>query len=500
MTPRSKNPAYDPRRAATESIAARRGLVLPVILLMLLLLALLVASFSLQVEADYAAGRSMSERLQTRLAAEAGIQKVMYMLRTERDNVDAWYHNPEMFDQALVWSEDAQPEELGRRQLLADAKSPYAYRYSIVADDPNDDEYEMRFGITDEAAKLNINTATEEQLTRMITPVTPEGQDPRVLVQSLMDWRDEDSETREYGAEIEYYQARVVPYRPKNAAFETVEELLMVRGFTGQILYGEDYDRNGLLTKNEDDAEISFPLDDGDGLLDKGLFPYITVYSQEFNVANDNKTRINLLSDRSDKVEKLREIFDEHIVQFIIGATRTQGSDKTRSLADYLESRIVNNSLTTSPITGQAAVVLFDKCTVDDTPQRLGLINVMTAPPRVLACIEGLAPEKIPTILQKRAMLTGPIKATTAWLVTEQILTADEYNLIKNQITSRGRQFTIESIGFSDHLSVYTRLQVVVGMRGPMAQILYYRDLTKLGLAYPIRGEEGNRSLVIKTE
>ena len=37
------------------------------------------------------------------------------------------------------------------------------------------------------------------------------------------------------------------PYRAKNKPLDTVEELLMVKGFDGRILYGEDYNRNGYL-------------------------------------------------------------------------------------------------------------------------------------------------------------------------------------------------------------------------------------------------------------
>ena len=113
----------------------------------------------------------------------------------------------------------------------------------------------------------------------------------------------------------------------------------------------------------------------------------------------------------------LRQIFRREVVDFIIGATRTKGTELTESLADYLEPRIVHNTLTASPFRGSDVVLLFDKCTIDPTPERRGLINVVTAPARVLRCLEGLPEEAIPLILQKRATLSGPIKATTAWLV-----------------------------------------------------------------------------------
>jgi len=483
---------------------ARRGLILPIMLVILLLLALLSASFAFQVQADYSAGRAMSDRLQCRMAAEAGVQRVMFLLRSKWADPDAWYHNPELFDQALVWSPDAAPEDIGKPELLGDNAryGQYAFRFSIIADDPFDDEIDIRFGITDEASKLNINTASAGQLMRLISPLVPEGVEPAELVAALLDWRDQDNEPQEAGAESEYYQSLPVPYRAKNAPFDTVEELLLVRGFTGQILYGEDYDRNGLLTTNEDDGELSFPFDNGDGVLNRGLLSYVTVYSQEYNVSNDNQQRVNLFGKEATVREGLEEIEFESdgVVDFIIGATRQHGTEVTLSLADYLQPRIVHNTLTESPIRGNDVATFFDRCTLDATPERRGLINVVTAPPLVLRCIEGLPEEAIELVVQKRAALAGPIKATTAWLVTEEILTPADYAEIQNQITGRSRQFTVESIGFADHSGVYCRLQVIVNMRGPLAQTVYYRDLTKLGLAFPIRGEEGERSLVLQTE
>jgi type II secretory pathway component PulK len=40
------------------------------------------------------------------------------------------------------------------------------------------------------------------------------------------------------GAEDDYYLSRPTPYRAKNADFETVDELLLVKGMTPDILYG----------------------------------------------------------------------------------------------------------------------------------------------------------------------------------------------------------------------------------------------------------------------
>jgi type II secretory pathway component PulK len=475
-----------------------RGLVLPVVLVVLLLLALLSASYAFHVQADHSAGMAMSQRLQCRLAAEAGVQAVKHLLRSERDNPQAWYSNPARFDQALVWSPHATQETLGKGELNEESEDRIAYRFSVVADNPLDDETLVRYGVTDESAKLNINFASEEQLLKLIAPLITDGSEPLELVHAILDWRDSDDEAREFGAESLYYGSLPTPHRAKNAPFETVEELLMVKGMTGRLLYGEDYDRNGLLTPNEDDGETSFPMDNADGFLERGLLPYITVYTHDFNVSNDNKPRIYMFTDAGRIRPRLEEVFnDQRVVDFLIGATRERGTSKTYTLALYLEDRTIDNVLQSSPLRGEAIAKLFDSCTLNQAPEQFGLININTAPARVLACIKDLPPEVIPMIIQKRDTVTGPIKSTIGWLLTEQILDTHAFSKIENQITARGRQFSIESIGFADHVGVFSRLQEVVDMRGPLAQVVYHRDLTRLGLAYPVRGREGERRLVI---
>jgi len=490
------------------SVCFRRGLILPVMLVVLVLMALLSAGFVFQIQAEGNAGRSMSDRFQSRLAAEAGVQRVMQLLRTQRDNIGAWYNNPDVFDQAVIWSPVASETELGIPALADQEEDAHALRFSIVADDPTNDDPEeetglIRFGITDEAAKLNINVATEAQFVTLLNQVLPPSQDPEsnqatALAQAIIDWRDADDQPGEFGAEGEYYASLEVPYRAKNAPYDTVEELLLVKGMTGQILYGEDYDRNGLLTPNEDDGEVSFPVDDTDGVLNRGLLPYVTVYSREFNVGNDNKPRIYLFGDDNEIRPRLMEVFDdEQIVGFILNSVREEGTERTRSLADLLEPKIINDLEVESPIRGRSATLLFDRCTLDSSPQSEGKININTAPVQVLRCIPSLLPERVPLILEKRAQLPPSVRESTAWLMTEKVVqSSNEYAAIAPHITARGRQFTVESIGFSDDSGLFTRLQVVLEMRGPLSQVIYYRDLTRLGIGFPVRGQEGERDIV----
>ena len=140
---------------------------------------------------------------------------------------------------------------------------------------PNfDDDRACAYGLVDEASKLNLNTASARMLS-MLPGVTPE------LAAAIVDWRDADSAVTPGGAEGEYYLLLSDPYQCKDAPLETVEELLLVKDATKGVLYGEDANRNGVLDPNEDDGVASDPPDNRDGRLDRGLGPFVTVYSSE---------------------------------------------------------------------------------------------------------------------------------------------------------------------------------------------------------------------------
>src|SRR3990167_4880281 len=123
-----------------------RAVILPVVLFVLLLLGLLGAMFSFRIHADMSATRVIGDRLQTRLAAEAGVEAAELLLRTARFDRTQWENKPDAFHRMLVWAHGADRSKVGTNEEFNDTT---AFRFSIVADDPTDDEKLIRFGITD---------------------------------------------------------------------------------------------------------------------------------------------------------------------------------------------------------------------------------------------------------------------------------------------------------------------------------------------------------------
>src|SRR5262249_54437331 len=97
------------------------------------------------------------------------------------------------------------------------------------------------YRITDEEARLNLNTSPPDRVDRLLQGLGVDKRDRDVIVDSIQDWRDANDEHRANGAESEdYYLKLPVPYRAHNANIDSVQELLQIRGITPRIFNGYD--------------------------------------------------------------------------------------------------------------------------------------------------------------------------------------------------------------------------------------------------------------------
>src|SRR5690606_22264141 len=102
----------------------------------------------------------------------------------------------------------------------------------------------LRHGISDEEGRLNVNHATREELAKL-PQLRPE------TAAAIADWRDEDNNATDGGAEAEYYSGLQPPYLPRNGRIQTARELLGIQGISPELLLGEDANQNGTLDPEE---------------------------------------------------------------------------------------------------------------------------------------------------------------------------------------------------------------------------------------------------------
>ncbi|MHC4890374.1 MAG: type II secretion system minor pseudopilin, partial [Planctomycetota bacterium] len=137
--------------------------------------------------------------------------------------------------------------------------------------------------VVDEASKLNVNTATKEQLLGLWY-MTEE------IADAIIDWRDQNVNQEATGVEGGYYENLPFGYMIRNGPFRTIRELLLVKDVTPELFYGEDTNFNGQLDYNERDGDKSPPADDKDDELDEGWIAHLTCYSSADNGSGTGQT------------------------------------------------------------------------------------------------------------------------------------------------------------------------------------------------------------------
>ncbi len=127
------------------------------------------------------------------------------------------------------------------------------------------------YGIDDEASRLNVNTVASAVLDKL----------PNIMP----------------GV------ASAIESKRKRKPFNDLNDLLMIEGVDEMVLYGEDQNQNGILDANENDANQSWPPDNADGELDRGLAEWLTVWSAAKDVTANGDSRTNINEADADTIE-----------------------------------------------------------------------------------------------------------------------------------------------------------------------------------------------------
>jgi type II secretory pathway component PulK len=305
-------PCRRSRRAANSSArAAPRGFVLVIVLIVIALLALATYAFS-ELMFSYKESTDLGGRqLQARCLVDSGVEYIRtFLTQSRQSRIDngGVYDNADRFRHVIV---------------IDDEDARMRGSFTVIAPNMDSGGYfnGTRMGIEDESARLNLNSL-------MIADKIPNGARQLLMAlpgmtedvaDAILDWLDEDDEQREYGAESSYYAGLEPAYAPRNAPFQTVEELLLVRGVTPELLFGRDVNRNGVVDQHEIEMPLPDGFDNSDGALDRGWSAFLTLFSMEKNVTSQGLPRINLNQDDLEKLHAdLMTVFTEEWANFIV--------------------------------------------------------------------------------------------------------------------------------------------------------------------------------------
>lgn len=317
------------------------------------------------------------------------------------------------------------------------------------------------FGLVDEAAKLNLNTASRAML-EALPGMSAE------FAQAIIDWRSP-AAARTGSADNNY--AGLNPARlNKGAAFESVDELRLVNGTSLDLLFGEDTNRNGALDDNENDGELSPPRDNQDGVLQAGLLEFVTVFSRQPNTRSNGSPRVNITTpqQRAGLPALLRSAFSTERANALLANV---GNANFSSVAEFMVA---------SRMTADEFARVHTDITAGNGNSIAGLVNVNTASATVLACIPGIGTENAATLVAYRAAHKEEL-TSLAWIAG--VLKRADLVRAGPFLTDQSYQFTADVAAVARNGRGYAREKTVFDLSNGSPRIIYHQDLGQYGWA-----------------
>jgi len=502
----------------------RTGVILILVLVLVAILALCSLGFSERMLTERRATQIIGRRMQARVSAESGVEMARLFLdrsSNDQDEVGGWYDNPQRWRGVLV-ADDGLPRDRGRFTLVAprlENRAPAGIRY----------------GLEDESARINLCTilkadqAVTDGAKKMLMAL-PGMTD--AIADAILDWIDADSTPRPQGAEADYYAALTPSYAPRNGPPVTIEELLLVRGVTPQLLFGLDAAAmaGGGAGAGAGNGAIE-GVDNSDGSMNHGWAAYLTVYSRESTLRADGTPKINLNgSDLKKLYDALQKAVGADWATFIVAYRQggSQGSSSganavapagqldfsqkaTATIASVLDLIGVKTSakfqgaktktVLNSPFSEDRSAMstylpkLLDNTTVSAEAVIRGRININQASWLVLQGIPGMTIDLANEIIAKRTLdptVAGAAHRYETWILTEGIVPLATMKTMLPFVNAGGSVYRVQSIGHFEEGGSSAHLEVLLDASKRPTNVLLWRDVSHLSLGGLAEGFGGS--------
>ena len=237
----------------------REASALIVALWVITLLSLLISAFAFDMHLEAIITSYCRKRLKAEYLARAGIE--------------------------LVKAIDAQSRTAkGTPEEDVELASGPLYQYALALKNGGGVSLKEKLGegviileITPEPARRNVNKLDKRDWEGVLEVGDIPEERWQEMIDCTGDWLDNEipENTRSYGAESDdYYMKQPHPYRSRNGEIDTIEELLLIKGFTNEVVFG------GVLDKETPEPESI-----------SGIADLLTTYG-------DGKVNVNAASER----------------------------------------------------------------------------------------------------------------------------------------------------------------------------------------------------------
>lgn len=287
-----------------------RGAILIVALWTMSFLAVFAAYVGLRVRQRVSLLSRVEMKSQLRFLAESGIRKSISVIKVEFERNQGvltgagkqyLFNNPKEFSSMRVGLGEFVVEHEVKEHLIN----------------------KKYYGVVDEERKININQTTPDVLKRLIFLTTDlKDDEAEKLAESILNWRTLYSTELTGFSSDTYYANLNHPYEPKQADFEILDEMLLVKGMTRNIfekivpfvtVYGD-----GLVNINTAPREVLMALGLEGGMADKVLLVRQgsdheesteddTVFQKTFDIVSEMKNFVDIQPAEALQIDRLNQ-------------------------------------------------------------------------------------------------------------------------------------------------------------------------------------------------
>lgn len=202
-------------------IRAERGIALVIVMLVVVSLGILAGGFSYSMLVETRLARNANSEPDLEWLGRSGVELARYVLGHSL----------------------AIPGESGLASLNQKWAGGPGATNDILADLSLSDvplgQGSFSVKIVDCERKVNINIASEELIQRALLFMGLDAAAQTSIVDAILDWKDPDDSVRLSGAESAEYLRGAPPYYAKNGPLDDIAELLLIRGVTPEMFWGQ---------------------------------------------------------------------------------------------------------------------------------------------------------------------------------------------------------------------------------------------------------------------
>ena len=197
----------------------RRGAAVVVALWTVLVLSLLIAGLAYEMHIEAGITSYARKRLKAQVAARGGVEYAKFLL-------------------ALSFQSSAFEQEGDEEEALRTMAKNLERGIGATGLKVEQGATTATVDILPESGRRNVNTLQDEDWEELLDQAGVPEEDWPDLIDCFMDFTDDNNEHRLNGAEEDDAYYKEQDYAPKNTPLDTVDELLLVKGFTPEIVYG----------------------------------------------------------------------------------------------------------------------------------------------------------------------------------------------------------------------------------------------------------------------